>query len=186
MAAGPTAMDEESRKGQFGWFEVTHVSQLIYILINLAGAGGADALHSEERHQIHPHQGGQGGDGDGDDVAVGDLLAQVVERSIFGELLGEIPKECVECCRSEIIAIISSSFMLIIRLEAVTITDSEVKLINEIVMKHSNGMFGKEVYNQRDKMVKCDEFEKFVRFLLFCRKTVVVGEAPKSRSGWPE
>ena len=31
VAAGPTAMDEESRKGQFGWFEVTHVSVDLYI-----------------------------------------------------------------------------------------------------------------------------------------------------------
>ena len=112
----------------------------------------------------------------------------MVERSIFGELLGEIPKECVECCRLEVIPIISTIItviilMTIIRLEAVTITDSEVKLINEIAMKHSNGVFGKEVYNQRDKMVKCDEFEKFVRFLLFCRKTVVVGESPKEGEG---
>jgi hypothetical protein len=87
---------------------------------------------------------------------------QVIERSVFGELLAETTKEAVEC----------------VKLEAVTLTEAEAKLLNEINMKHAGGSFGKEVFSQRDKMVERAEFEKFVTFLLFCRRTVALGEAP--------
>ena len=80
-------------------------------------------------------------------------FAQVIERSVFGELLGEIPKECVEC----------------VKLDAVNFTEAEAKLFNEINLKHTSGCFGKEIFSGRDKMVQRDEFEKFVTYLLFCR-----------------
>ena len=67
--------------------------------------------------------------------------------------MGEIPKECVEC----------------VKLDAVNFTEAEAKLFNEINLKHTSGCFGKEIFSGRDKMVKRDEFEKFVTFLLFCR-----------------
>ena len=78
---------------------------------------------------------------------------QVIERSVFGELLGEIPKECVEC----------------VKMDAVNFTEAEAKLCNEINLKHTSGCFGKEIFSGRDKMVRRDDFEKFVTFLLFCR-----------------
>ena len=81
------------------------------------------------------------------------LFLQVIERSVFGELLGEIPKECVEC----------------VKMDAVNFTEAEAKLWNEINLKHTSGGFGKEIFSGRDKMVPRDDFEKFVTFLLFCR-----------------
>ena len=88
---------------------------------------------------------------------------QVIERSVFGCLLGEVPKEAVESCR----------------VDAVLLTEAEAKLLNEVNMKHCVGAYGKEAFSQRDKMVGKDEFEKFVAFLIFCRKSVVLGEAPE-------
>ena len=82
---------------------------------------------------------------------------QVIERSVFGELLGEIPKECVEC----------------VKLDAVNFTEAEAKLFNEINLKHTSGCFGKEIFSGRDKMVQRDEFEKLVTFLLFCRSVLL-------------
>ena len=78
---------------------------------------------------------------------------QVIERSVFGELLGEIPKECVEC----------------VKLDAVNLTEAEAKLLNEINLKHTSGCFGKDIFSTRDKMVQRDDFEKFVKYLIFCR-----------------
>ena len=80
-------------------------------------------------------------------------FAQVIERSVFGELLGEIPKECVEC----------------VKLDAVNFTEAEAKLFNEINLKHTSGCFGKDIFSTRDKMVQRDDFEKFVKYLIFCR-----------------
>ena len=80
-------------------------------------------------------------------------LVQVIERSVFGELLGEIPKECVEC----------------VKLDAVNLTEAEAKLLNEINLKHTSGCFGKDIFSTRDKMVQRDDFEKFVKYLIFCR-----------------
>ena len=65
-------------------------------------------------------------------------LVQVIERSVFGELLGEIPKECVEC----------------VKLDAVNLTEAEAKLLNEINLKHTSGCFGKDIFSTRDKMVQ--------------------------------
>ena len=81
------------------------------------------------------------------------LQVQVIERSVFGELLGEIPKECVEC----------------VKLDAVNLTEAEAKLLNEINLKHTSGCFGKDIFSTRDKMVQRDDFEKFVKYLIFCR-----------------
>ena len=78
---------------------------------------------------------------------------QVIDRSVFGELLGEIPKECVEC----------------VKLDAVNLTEAEAKLLNEINLKHTSGCFGKDIFSTRDKMVQRDDFEKFVKYLIFCR-----------------
>ena len=80
-------------------------------------------------------------------------LVQVIERSVFGELLGEIPKECVEC----------------VKLDAVNLTEAEAKLLNEINLKHTSGCFGKDIFSIRDKMFQRDDFEKFVKYLIFCR-----------------
>ena len=80
-------------------------------------------------------------------------LVQVIERSVFGELLGEIPKECVEC----------------VKLDAVNLTEAEAKLLNEINLKHTSGCFGKDIFSTRDKMVQRDDFEKLVKYLIFCR-----------------
>jgi len=125
---GVATLDEESKKGQFGWFPVLGV-QMPYI------------IRSETPY----------------------IPTKVIERSVFGELLGEIPKECVEC----------------VKLDAVNFTEAEAKLFNEINLKHTSGCFGKEIFSGRDKMVQREEFEKFVTYLLFCRKTVVMGEAPE-------
>jgi len=123
---GVATLDEESKKGQFGWFPVLGV-QMPYI------------IRSETPY----------------------IPTKVIERSVFGELLGEIPKECVEC----------------VKLDAVNFTEAEAKLFNEINLKHTSGCFGKEIFSGRDKMVQREDFEKFVTYLLFCRKTVVMGEA---------
>lgn len=70
--------------------------------------------------------------------------------------------------------------------------EAEAKLANEINMKHSEGVYGKEMFSMRDKMVsvslflhllvlpqvKQDDFEKFVQFLVFCRKHILLGETP--------
>jgi len=126
-ASSAPSVDEESKKGQFGWFSVMDF-KLPYIVRSGSGY----------------------------------IPTKIVEKSVFGELLKEIPQEAVECAA----------------MEAVNITEAEAKLLNEVNMKHSEGAFGKETFSQRDKMVEKDQFEKFVTFLLFCRKCVLLGESP--------
>ena len=46
---------------------------------------------------------------------------------------------------------------------------AEAKLLNEINLKHTSGCFGKDIFSTRDKMVQRDDFEKFVKYLIFCR-----------------
>ena len=60
------------------------------------------------------------------------------------------------------------------------ITDAEAKLLNEINLKHADGLFSKEAFTTKDLVVRLSDAKEFYRFLDLCYKKLVLKKSQAS------
>ena len=60
------------------------------------------------------------------------------------------------------------------------ITDAESKLLNEINLKHADGLFSKEAFTTKDLVVRLSDAKEFYRFLDLCYKKLVLKKSQAS------
>eukprot|EP00092_Neocalanus_flemingeri_P020083 GFUD01021744.1.p1 GENE.GFUD01021744.1~~GFUD01021744.1.p1 ORF type:complete len:582 (+),score=199.71 GFUD01021744.1:201-1946(+) len=123
-------VDEESKKGKFGWADIEKVFlPLIF-------------RYTTEKY----------------------TSVRMVERKLLHRYLQVLPPEVNSC------TCIRSYY----------ITDSESKLLNEINLKHTDCMFGKEAFTSKDLVVKLKDAQEFHKFLDLCHKKLVLKKSNAS------
>ena len=86
------------------------------------------------------------------------VSVRMVERRLIDKYLQLLPPEVTKCSS------ICSYY----------VTDTEAKLLNEINLKHSNGIFGKEAFTRKDLVVQQLDVEEFYRFLDLCHRKLIL------------